>query len=45
MKQVLFISHKIDCPRKESERMIGVMELTKRLWDAKGYAERNVRKI
>ena len=27
------------CPRKESRRKIGIMELTKRLWDAKGYAE------
>ena len=27
------------CPRKESGRKIGIMELTKRLWDAKGYAE------
>ena len=30
-----------DCPRKESGRKIGIMELTKRLWDAKGYAELN----
>ena len=28
-----------DCPRKESGRKIGIMALTKRLWDAKGYAE------
>ena len=30
-----------DCPRKESGQKIGIMELTKRLWDAKGYAELN----
>ena len=28
-----------DCSRKECGRKIGIMELTKRLWDAKGYAE------
>ena len=29
----------LDCPGKESGRKIGIMELTKRLWDAKDYAE------
>ena len=28
-----------DCPRKENGRKIGIMELTKRLWDTKGFAE------
>ena len=33
-----------DCPRNESGRKIGIMELTKRLWDAKGYAWKKSRK-
>ena len=28
-----------DCPSKESGRKIGIMKLTKRLWDAKVHAE------
>ena len=34
-----------DCPRKENGRKIGIMELTRRIFDEKGYAylQKNLR--
>ena len=32
------LSNSSDCPKKENGRKIGIMELTKRIFDEKGYA-------